>query len=255
MLDYQEKQAEFAAHIRNPDKNKVSDTSIEARRLKVYSELFFNNIESFLSSSFPVLKSLLTESLWLDLCRDFLENFQCQSPYFLEIPEEFLAYLEDAERPIYSQAPNISPFIQALAHYEWLELAVDVSEEVFKHPKGLPLAHDELDKTAVISELVVSAAYQWPVHKISSDFIPDEPNTEPTCLVVYRDRQYEVAFMEANPATLRLLALLSEDAVPAIKVVIQRLADELQQPAENIQPFVVDLLNQLHGLDIISHFE
>ncbi|NRB38464.1 MAG: putative DNA-binding domain-containing protein [Pseudomonadales bacterium] len=258
MLNYQKQQAEFAAFIRNPDKNTVSDQRIEPRRLKIYSELFFNNIEGFLSSGFPVLKSLMTEAQWLTMARDFFENYQCHSPYFLEISEEFLQYLQDDSRPIYTALPEIKPFMQELAHYEWLELAVDVNEAEFQAENGEALLAENLQVSAVVSELAVVAAYQWPVHKICSDFIPTQPAGQPVCLLVYRNRGDDVEFLESNAATFRLLELLKPqrgDEKMTVAAAIETFAGELQQPLENITAFAVDLLNQLHQLDIISHFE
>ena len=44
------KQFEFAAHIRDPENNPVPD-NIEDRRMAIYRELFFNNVEDFMASS------------------------------------------------------------------------------------------------------------------------------------------------------------------------------------------------------------
>ncbi|MCW9031410.1 MAG: DNA-binding domain-containing protein, partial [Gammaproteobacteria bacterium] len=49
-------QYEFAAHIRNPALNQ-KPADIEARRMKIYNELFYNNIEDFIANTYPVLKS------------------------------------------------------------------------------------------------------------------------------------------------------------------------------------------------------
>ena len=255
MLKYQLQQAEFAAFIRNPDNNTVSDSSLEARRLKVYSDLFFNNIEGFLASSFPVLKTLMTEPQWLAMSRDFIEQYRCQSPYFLQISEEFLSYLEDDNRPCYSTCPELAAFIQELAHYEWLELAVEVSEEEFVMDKGQPITEQSLHLKAHVSPVAVAAAYQWPVHKICADFIPSAAEAEPACLLVYRDRQQEVGFMESNAPTLRLLEILQQADCGSVAVAIERLAAEMQQCPEDLYVFAVQLLNQLHALDIISHFD
>lgn len=270
MFDYQQQQANFAAHIRNPDKYAVSDDSIEARRLTIYSELFFNNIEGFLANSFPVLKSLMSEADWLILARHFIEYHQSHSPYFLEIPQEFLQYLQDDTLPFYQQQPNLAGFSQALAHYEWLELALDVAQQAFSVAKGVCPADDRLlSMRAVVSPLAYPAIYAWPVHKICSDYMPTAPSAEPECLIVYRDRGDEVQFMQANPATLRLLELLQQaDVDPETDVAadvsssllsvddaITTLANEMGQDKQAIVTFALGLLRQLHQQDIISHFE
>ena len=52
---FQELQYAFAAHIRDPESNAAPE-GIEDRRLAVYRELFYNNVQSLLTSTFPVLR-------------------------------------------------------------------------------------------------------------------------------------------------------------------------------------------------------
>ena len=84
---------QFAAHIRDPE-NQPAPDKIEDRRLGIYRNLFFNNVEGFLGNTFPILKSLYDEGAWLELARSFYSKHHCQSPYFLEISREFLDYLQ-----------------------------------------------------------------------------------------------------------------------------------------------------------------
>ena len=58
-MNFQEAQRHFAAHIRNPDLNSAP-SGIEDRRMSIYRELFYNNVESFISNGFPVLRSITT---------------------------------------------------------------------------------------------------------------------------------------------------------------------------------------------------
>ena len=67
-MSFEQVQQEFMAHIRNPDAVTGID-NIEDRRLKVYRELFFNNIKGFLSNGFPVTASLFEEQDWDDIAR------------------------------------------------------------------------------------------------------------------------------------------------------------------------------------------
>ena len=83
----------FAAHIRDPE-NQPAPENIEDRRLGIYRDLFFNNVDGFLSNTFPVLKSLYDDEPWTELARSFYTKHRCQSPYFLEISREFIDYLQ-----------------------------------------------------------------------------------------------------------------------------------------------------------------
>ena len=83
---FQQVQYAFAAHIRDPGQN-PPPPGIEDRRLQIYRELFYNNVEGFLSSGFPVLRSLMTNEDWHAMARDFFSRHRCHTPYFLQISE------------------------------------------------------------------------------------------------------------------------------------------------------------------------
>jgi len=123
-IDFKAKQLEFSAYIRDP-LNNPKPADVKPQRMEVYRELFFNNIDSFLSSNFPVLRTILDDQQWFELSQDFFARHPCTTPYFSEIPEEFLEYLQD-ER----QNKTDYPFLLELAHYEWVEMALSISQEV-----------------------------------------------------------------------------------------------------------------------------
>lgn len=182
-------QQQFAARIRQPAQQRLLD-GISAERMAVYEALFFNNIEGFISGAFPVLHRLTEASRWQRLVRRFIAEHRCVSPYFLEISQEFLAWLQQG----YVAESTDPPFILELAHYEWVELALDVSEAEVPEQGWSPLAWP--------------LAYQWPVQQIGVDFQPAEPPSEPTCLLVWRDGQDAVRFMQLSPFAYQLAVRL-----------------------------------------------
>ena len=194
------RQLDFAAHIRNPEVN-PRPADVEARRMQIYVDLFYNNIESFLASAFPVAKSLFDEDRWRALVRVFVHRHPSESPYFLEISQEFLTFLAD------SRPGGLPPFMLELCHYEWVELALSVAEEEFPgqdvDPEG-----DLRCGIPVVSPLIWKLAYRFPVHEIGPAFQPQEPGRQPTQLVVYRRRDDRVRFMEVNTLTMALLDAL-----------------------------------------------
>jgi hypothetical protein len=195
-----ELQRALARHIRDPGAHPPPE-GVEPRRLRIHGELVYATVEGFIAGGFPVLRSLHDDDAWHALVRRFLATHGCQTPYFLRIAEEFLGFL----RGLPDSSP-LPPFAQELAHYEWVELALDVSTE--SAPDFLPGA-DLLDGVPVLSPLAWPLAYAWPVHRIGPAFRPGVPPASPTCLLVYRDGADRVRFVESNPVTLRLLELLS----------------------------------------------
>lgn len=219
-----ETQYAFAAHIRDPEQT-PGPQDVEDRRMAIYRELFFNNVESFLSGTFPVLHKLMDEEAWLALARDFYKRHHCHSPLFLEIPREFLTYLEEEREP----QPADPPFLRELAHYEWVELALSVAEEE-EAPVDVAAEGDLLEGAPVLSSVAWPLTYQYPVHQIRPEFQPDAPGEQPTYLLVYRDAEDEVGFLELNPVRARLFALLSDPQPLSGRGALERIAQELQHP-------------------------
>ncbi len=202
---FKKNQYAFTAHIRDPEKNKIPD-GIEDRRMGIYRELLYNNIEGFISSGFPVIREIYTDENWNKMVRDFFANHESHSPYFLEISQEFLAYLEN-ERATQDEDPA---GLLELAHYEWVEMALHVSDDEIDMD-GINANGDLLTRHPVFSSLAWPLVYQFPVHTMGPENLPEATPEQPTYLVVYRDRKDKVRFLETNPVTARLISLLQDN--------------------------------------------
>lgn len=234
----------FAAHLRDPERH-PAPPDVEDRRMKVYRELFYNNVESFIANGFPVLRKLYDDMSWHRLVRDYFSRHQSHTPYFHGIAEEFLRYLQE-ERGSQPEDPS---FLLELAHYEWVELALGISEDELDDISAQPDG-DLMAGIPVLSPLAWNLAYQYPVHRISPDFRPS--STQPTHIVVYRDRKDRVGFLEINAVTARLLQLIEEQPERTGREQLQAIAQELQHP----KPEVVieggrEMLEGLRQRDII----
>jgi len=244
--EFTRRQYEFAAHIRGPE-HQPAPGGIEDRRMAIYRELFYNNVEGFLSSTFPVLRKLYKDRQWHAMARDFFAHHQSQTPLFLEIPREFLGWLEH-ERT--AQTDDL-PFLYELAHYEWVELALSISEENLNQP-GVNPEGDFLTGIPAFSPLAWHMSYHYPVHRIGPDFLPNEPGEATTNIVVYRNREDDVGFMEINRVTKRLLELVNANDTENGEQLLNRIAAEMSHP----QPDVVvnggiEILKGLLQKDII----
>ena len=244
--EFQRKQYEFAAHIRDPGKN-APPPGIEDRRMAIYRDLFFNNLQNLLGSTFPVLKKLSGKERWRELIREFMAHHQAQTPYFLEIPKEFLAFLEQEHTP---QADDF-PFLLELAHYEWVELALSVSADS-NDMTGIDPDGDLLDGVPVISVLAWPLAYQFPVHRISEDFQPQEPGEQPTFLAIYRDSDDEISFMELNTVTAGLLDRISNNSEQKTgRELLLGLAEETNFEGDVLVEHGAEALAELRAADIL----
>jgi hypothetical protein len=244
--EFIQRQYAFAAHIRDPE-HAPAPADVEDRHMAIYRELFYNNVEGFISNTFPVLRKLHDDDRWHAMARAFFAHHLSQTPLFLEIPREFLNWLENE----YIAQQGDLPFIQELAHYEWVELALSISEENITAADADP-GGNLLTGIPVLSPLAWHLAYHYPVHRIGPDFQPDLPGDNMTCLVVYRNRDDEVGFMEVNPVTKRLLELVDADINENGEQLLNRIATEMSHP----QPEVVvnsglEILKGLAQKDII----
>jgi hypothetical protein len=220
-MDFTELQLRFAAHLRDPE-NVPPPPGIEPRRMDVYRELFFNNVASLLGGTFPVCRDILGEAAWRGLVRRFYANHRAHTPYFLELPAEFARWLGAGG----ANGPGLPPFLAELAHYEWVELALSVSDAE-ADAAGVDPRGDLLAGRPVVSPLAWPLAYRWPVHRLSPSYRPEAPGGLPTFLVVYRDPEGRVRFLETDAATARLLELLDAHPDETGAQVLARVAVEL----------------------------
>lgn len=197
----------FTAHLRDPA-HAPAPADVDPRRMQVYRELVFANMGSYISSNFPVIRSLYDDAAWDVLARDFLREHQCHTPLFPEFGREFLRFLEArAEADRDDPQARDPDFLLELAHYEWAELALALDEAdiatIAHNPAG-----DPVDGVPVMSPLACVLGYRYPVHYIGPDFRPHEPSIEPTLLLLVRGRDDTVRFHEINALSALLIERL-----------------------------------------------
>ena len=198
-----ERQFVLARHIRDPECNRPPP-GLQDRRLKVYRELFFSAIEGLLAGGFPVIRETLGTAHWLELVRAFYAGHRSRTPLFTEIAGEFVAYLEGR-----ADDAAIPPWLPELAHYEWVEQALFVSDaQILAHdPDG-----DLLDGMPLLSPLAVPLIYRWPVTEIGPRHRPADAPDAPTTLLVHRDDEHQVRFTRIASLAYSLLESLASHA-------------------------------------------
>ena len=208
--DFQRFQFQFTSHIRNPKKNPRPE-GIPSRRMAVYNDLLFNNIEGVLAACFPVLKLILKGMRWTELVRDFFSEHECRRPFFREVPEEFMEYLKKERRP-----RKTDPcFLRSLAHYEWIELSLFVAEE--GEGKKANQQGDLLNEKPVFNPVLKVVSYPYLVHRLSPEYQPKRPEKEWSHYLAFRNRNDEVEFMKLNSLSARLVNLLLKGSLTGRK--------------------------------------
>lgn len=231
MFAFQKYQLEFTAHIRNPSANK-KPAKVPDARIAVYREIVFNNIFGAVSACFPVCKNILGAHAWKKLVRGFFAEHQATTPIFREIPQQFLQFLKTTK--------NLPAYFEQLAHYEWVELAVNT---MLSEPTKLSINIDLLDEKPVLATANMLLEYDYAVHKISKKHLPK--TQEKTFLLVFRNAENQVKFIELSAMTYQLLHLIEENNMAGEKA-LARLAEILPNAnAEAIMQFGAEILTDL----------
>lgn len=237
-------QKQLADAVRFP--NELAPHGIEQERLDVYRELVINNVANFVRSAFPVLRGICGDDVFDKKIRQFFQQSQLDSPYFVEIPEAFLGWLQE-------NAADLPAFALELTHYEWLELELFRREEE-GHPsekpqiwsEQLPLESSDNNHQAIaISSLLEVAAFQYPVHQLSEHYQPIEPPEQPTFLAVYRGLDDQIHFMQLDALSTATIQLLqsSDYSFNELTTVISQLIPQMN-PAD-VRAGILSLLDKL----------
>ncbi len=243
---FKDVQYAFTRHMRDPENNPPPE-GIEDRRMGVYRELVYNNIEGFIANSFPVLRKITPDDRWHEMLRDYVCHHQAHTPLFPRMPLEFLQYLED-ERHGHSEDPD---FILELAAYEWAEISISLDTREIEM-NGIDVGGSLLTGVPVLNPLILPQTYQYPVHQISPDYLPDTPPEVPTYLLVYRRRDDEVGFLELNTVSARLVECMQDNNDKTGLQLLEGIAEELKHPDPQV---VIDggyeIMHDMHDKDIL----
>ncbi|MFZ2405838.1 MAG: putative DNA-binding domain-containing protein, partial [Methylobacter sp.] len=203
MMAFQVLQRQFLAHLRNHGQQPLP-TGFARQDAGVYVDLLYNKFNDSLTTCFPVSHALLGEAAWRQLLKAFIAEHSCRSPYYRQIPDEFVLYLQN-ER----QATDDPPFLAELAHFEWMELVLSIAE-------AEPVAAETLSDAQLMDSVLMFAPvirllhYVWPVQHIGPAYQPGEPLPFSTHILGFRDAVDQVQFIDLNPATAGLILRLQK---------------------------------------------
>jgi hypothetical protein len=201
-------QAAFAARIRDP-KQAARPPGAPAKRMRVYEELLFNNLEGFLLTCYPITREILGARAWKKTLRRFFREHRCHSPLFRDIPKSFLDWMEAGGAALFPTRPFLAEFM----HYEWLELSVSITPEEVD-PAVIDTQGDLLRGRPALHPTARLVCYRYPVHRIGPRFKPSAADGQTWCYLLFRDDdaagQDEARFILLNPLSAQLVVLLRD---------------------------------------------
>lgn len=235
----------FTRHLRDPS-GVAAPADVPETRMAVYRDLVYSNIERMISNLFPILRKVTADEPWHALVRDFFQTHYCHAGIFTKVPQEFLQFLEH-ERNLTKDPP----FILELAHYEWVEYAATIDPRDID-PTGVNPDGDLLHGVPLLNPIAWLLSYRYPVQKISPNYLPAEAPVEMTYLVVCRDRNDKVGFMDLNPVSARLLELIQQDNGVTGLELLERIVLQLSHPQpEHVIKGGQEILERLRARDVI----
>lgn len=242
---FQRYQLAFTARIRDP-LNQPPIEGVPRQRMAVYEEIVFNNLFESVSACFPVARKVLGKRTWLKLTQAFLREYSATSPLFRKISEQFLQFLTIPNLELQSLLP---PYLISLCHYEWIELFVASTPTVENNSGNINPTGDLGKHQPVFTTTMQLLHYEYAVHKISPRYKPKQK--ESTQLLVYRNADDNVKFIELNAVTYKLIVLLQKKAITGEQA-LTLLANELKHPQpESIIQFGLGILEDLRSQGVI----
>ncbi|PTB85360.1 hypothetical protein C9927_02635 [Pseudidiomarina aestuarii] len=224
-MSFIDTQKQFVAYLRDPQNN-PAPTAVEGRLLAIYRRLIRNNVASFLSSGFPILKARTPAATWQSWVDAFLVSHQSNSPFFSEIGREFVSFLEQYENA------QVGQLERELARYERMDV-----DAMFAHiPTEFRRANrDDIENQRwVVSPAAFLDQFHYPVTTLDSSSENPARQEHPQFILVYRPHVDtgnvgSVQFLELTPLTAVLLELLQQTPKQSLRELLMRLQPLLPQ--------------------------
>ena len=242
--DFRKAQQEFSAYLRDPENN-PRPQGLPENRLAVYRNAVFINIAQFLTDNFPRVKEFYDEPRWHSLVRDYIVKHRSDTMCFVELPQEFLTYLEQLR-----EDDNDPPFLYELAHFEWLETLISADPRKLEEHEYADC--DLLDAIPVLNPLAQLLRYSYPVHEVAPDNHPQVEPQEPTFIIGFRKRNNQFGYIDVNILTARLIELLASNETKTGREILIDIAAEMG--VEDAEPIVTggaSILNNLLDDEVI----
>ena len=87
---------------------------------------------------------------------------------------------------------------------------------------------------------------------IRPDFIPEQKPDQATYLMVYRDRHFEIGFIELNPVSAKLVEELGNNSDKNGREILESIAEQIQHPnPEGVVAGGLEIMQDFKTKDIL----
>lgn len=176
-------------------------SAFSRERTGVYGGLVGRTVLGAVQNQLPATARHLSESARVALVQRFLEEAPPRSPYLRDVPFEFAMWMEGQWGAL-----GVPAHLPDLARFELLAFAAGSAESGPRPAEPAPLAADRpvwLDGTVHLARL------DHAVHLLlAGEDTPPLPEQRPVALLVHRDADNEVRWLELDPTSMEALRLL-----------------------------------------------
>jgi hypothetical protein len=165
-------QETLARAVRQGSADADANTPLDAERLAVYARLVRNNINGFIQRCYPQAARYADPEQWAAAKEAFVAEGSAHSPYFQDIPGEFLAFCRQGRA-----AFRLPEHILQLMRFEHSQLVAEIAAT----PPNAAFEWDE-DTPFVLSPVAGIADYPFNVCADEPDF-----QAAPTTVAVWQD--------------------------------------------------------------------
>ncbi|AUX45855.1 hypothetical protein SOCE26_073510 [Sorangium cellulosum] len=193
------------AGLDGPDLDAMA--SLPPKRLLLYRSLVRSGLTSAIRNEIPRTAARLG-ALFEAYVSRFLAEELPRSPYLRDVAFEFVAFAA----PRWAADPEVPSYLADLARHE-LAAFVAACAEPEGAAAGAPGSGDELslDRGARFQRAATLVRYEHAVHRLQGgEAARDVPAREPVSLLVYRDAEHEVRYLELTPLAAEILGRLLE---------------------------------------------
>lgn len=237
LQSFQDSQHAFCDWIRDP--KQPIPQSFETERMRVYRELLFNNVSSFIDLVYPVARSILPKETWQCLLDEFFQKSINQSPFYNEISLQFREYLSEQQHPVLQDYPWLAELLQ----YEWLELYLDTLEISEKQFIQAPVWQFKTQVWVLVYQYPV---YRWAINQTDLE-------QDPSAIMVWRNQNDQVCVEALSPLFAFLIEKLHQQPLSEFELceLISATLPDLSSHEILLQVNTLsDLLTQLELIDM-----
>lgn len=182
--------------------------AVGAERFLVYRSLVQNRMRNTIADFIERTTARLGMKRLRGDFADWMEQTAAHSPYLRDVPAEFVAWVA----PRWLEDDAVPNYLVDLAQHELLEYDIRNDHRGGESPTGLDLA---LDKPLRFDGAARLMTYDYAVHKMSAEVDDTEPPEEVSSrLLVYRDPNAKVRYLELTPLAHAVLVELIEHHKP-----------------------------------------